>query len=521
MRLSLAAILLLLSTNNVSAATCGGGNRGDGICADGLCCSEWGWCGSSSNHCSSGPTPSAPTPPPTPPTGGPTVAGDDSRLIAYAGNWQSCPTADQVEHYTHIVVAFAVSYSWGPTQNNCDRQCNIQSTVPICDNANNQALVDSWRAKGKKVILSFGGAGMGGHWAGDTNNCWDYCFGREDQVSTDLVNIVQNQNFDGIDIDYEYCYDTASGRHGGCTQMTGAYSDRAAQNFLSTMTNLLRQKMDALGEGYELTHAPIDVDLVSDSPYYQILRDQQANLNFLMPQFYNGLTRAARDGFDGSGSGQVSARSLYGNIANDMFQGQPDKIVFGFCISDCGATGSNVSGPQAVDVLKQIKAYNGGEYGCNGGGFFWVAQHDVGGSWGDLVSAEVAITAGCTMSRPGTGPTPPPTPRPTPSSGTGGTRCGCSSCTTSILERDADGYPVGGRIDWVVANMGQSEQEACSLVCGDEFPDVCSECNPGQCGGGGGGSGTCGNGNRGDGVCSDGTCCSEFGWCGTLAAHCG
>jgi hypothetical protein len=31
---------------------------------------------------------------------------------------------------------------------------------------NDQALVDTWRAAGKKVILSFGGAGMGGSWSG-------------------------------------------------------------------------------------------------------------------------------------------------------------------------------------------------------------------------------------------------------------------------------------------------------------------------------------------------------------------
>ena len=40
--------------------------------------------------------------------------------------------------------------------------------------------------------------------------------------------------------------------------------------------------------------------------------------------------------------------------------------------------------------------------------------------------------------------------------------CGCSSCTSSVLGRDADGYPVGNRIDWVMANMGQSEQDACN-----------------------------------------------------------
>ena len=75
-----------------------------------------------------------------------------------------------MDAYSHIVIAFATSYTWSPGQNNCDAQCNVASTVPICNNANNQALVDSWRAAGKKVILSFGGAGMGGSWSGDSNN---------------------------------------------------------------------------------------------------------------------------------------------------------------------------------------------------------------------------------------------------------------------------------------------------------------------------------------------------------------
>ena len=96
--------------------------------------------------------------------------GEDSRLIAYVANWQTCPTAEQVDAYSHIVIAFAVTYTYSPGQNTCDTQCNIASTVPICNNINNQDVVDQWRAAGKKVILSFGGAGMGGSWSGDTNN---------------------------------------------------------------------------------------------------------------------------------------------------------------------------------------------------------------------------------------------------------------------------------------------------------------------------------------------------------------
>jgi len=66
------------------------------------------------------------------------------------------------------VIAFSVSYVWSASKNVCDAQCNVANTVPICNNANNQALVDKWRSMGKKVIVSFGGAGMGGSWSGKT-----------------------------------------------------------------------------------------------------------------------------------------------------------------------------------------------------------------------------------------------------------------------------------------------------------------------------------------------------------------
>ncbi len=127
-------------------------------------------------------------------------------MIAYVANWETCPSAEQVDAYSHIVIAFAVSYTFVENnKNNCDLSCNIPSTVPICGGADANTIPD-WQAAGKKVILSFGGAGMGGSWAAietELNHCWDYCFGNEDQLSTDLVSIVQSQGFDGIDLDYE------------------------------------------------------------------------------------------------------------------------------------------------------------------------------------------------------------------------------------------------------------------------------------------------------------------------------
>ena len=57
-------------------------------------------------------------------------------------------------------------YTYRDVKNSCDTQCNIASKMPICNNMNNHALVDSWRHAGNKIILSFGGADIGGSWSG-------------------------------------------------------------------------------------------------------------------------------------------------------------------------------------------------------------------------------------------------------------------------------------------------------------------------------------------------------------------
>ena len=236
---------------------------------------------------------------------------------------------------------------------------------------------------------------------GDLNNCWDYCFGKEEQLATSLVTIINNQKFDGIDIDYEYCYDIADKQAGRCTQRSDLYTDVKAQTFLNDLTSKLRTKLDALqpingyNRGrYEVTHAPMDSDLTpSTSKYFQILKARHQDLDFLMPQFYNGVTRAQTDGISGSGAGSISAVTLFSSLANELFNMKPHKVVFGFCISDC--TSWNTTAAQAVTIMSDLKVYNSSQYLCNGGAFFWVAKDDIGGAWSDTVVAEVKETAGC------------------------------------------------------------------------------------------------------------------------------
>ncbi|KAL3798157.1 hypothetical protein HJC23_005718 [Cyclotella cryptica] len=210
-------------------------------------------------------------------------------------------------------------------------------------------------------------------------------FGKEDQLSTALVDVVDAQNFDGIDIEYDYCYDIAGTQSGKCNQTTSAYSDSAAQLFLNNLTSMLRTKLDALQERngynhsrYELIHSPMDVDLDPSSKYYQILKNRSSDLDFLMPHFYNG-TRPISDGVAGSQNDSVSAASIFENLANDVFSRSPNKVVFGFCIT-CFSTQA-AQGTQAVTVLQDLKNYTpsggtNGDFECNGGASFWRVDND-------------------------------------------------------------------------------------------------------------------------------------------------
>jgi chitinase len=96
----------------------------------------------------------------------------------------------------------------------------------------------------------------------------------------------------------------------------------------------------------------------TDSKYYQILKRLHADLDFIMPQFYNDVTRPTTDGVNRSGAGSMRAQSIFNNLANDMSMSKQHKVVFGFCISDCSGTGSNVrTTNQAVKMMTNLKAF--------------------------------------------------------------------------------------------------------------------------------------------------------------------
>merc|ERR1712048_1095389 len=234
----------------------------------------------------------------------------------------------------------------------------------------------------------------GGSWAGDMNDCWEACFGQVESVVSQLTDIVNAQKFDGIDIDYEYFHTSQSAA------------------FLKDLTVGLRR---SLGSGKIIYHAPMDGDVEKGKPYFEVLKEVASSLDYVLPQYYNGPFRPAQSLTEPLGH--------MGDLINGIFSGDQSKVIFGFCLSDCSGTGSNVNSEQAVSIVRGVSS----RYPNNGGAFLWAASDDDG--WSGPVADALGITGGSTpRPAPIVSPTPatPTPPGPAPEQG--------NSCTGEPCE---------------------------------------------------------------------------------------
>jgi chitinase len=275
---------------------------------------------------------------------------DDHRVVAFLANWTECPTAEQLAQYSHVVIAFAVTYTWDPGGNICDETCTI-GPVDGCLGTLVD-LVGQLHDAGIEVLVSFGGAGMGGIWegtCGQMTKCWDHCVDQVDSLAAQLTTIVADNDLDGVDIDYEYCLNDAS--------YTG---------FVEGLTTELRASLDAQfpGDHKLVTHAPMDSELEAGDPYYEIVANVAGDLDFLMPQYYNGgLSPFTRDGL-------ASIQAHYAALVDGVFDGDASRVVFGYCIEPgCNPVATQ---PEATNVIETFDA----SYPDNGGIFFWAHPND-------------------------------------------------------------------------------------------------------------------------------------------------
>lgn len=301
------------------------------------------------------PTASSSTDPTATTGGGGEACVDDHRVVAYVANWQECPTPQQMAQWSHVIVAFAVSYTWTPDGNLCDQACTI-GAVPGCNGKTLAELAAELHAGGVKVLLSFGGAGMGGLWegtCGQMTKCWDACLSRTAEIVDALTGLVKDNDLDGVDIDYEYCL-----------------HDDAHVSFVSGLTSGLRAGLDALPGGPKLlTHAPMDHTLDVGDPYFQLVEQHAGDLDFLMPQYYNGGLSA----FDPQGLAAIETH--YRALVDGPFKGDASRVVFGHCIEPgCNPVASQ---PAALDVAKAVASW----YPNDGGVFFWAHPYETDGSF--------------------------------------------------------------------------------------------------------------------------------------------
>ncbi len=280
---------------------------------------------------------------------------DDHRVIAYVANWEACPTPAQVAHWSHAVIAFAVTYQWTPNGNVCDPSCQI-GPVAGCNGKSLAELVADLHAADVEVQLSFGGAGMGGLWegtCGQMTKCWDACLDKTESVIDALTGLVIDNDLDGIDIDYEYCL-----------------HDPAHVNWVADLTTGLRAALDALpGERKLLTHAPMDSELEVGDPYFAIVDEHAEAFDFLMPQYYNG----GKSPFEPAGLAAIEQH--YRALVDGPFGGDASRMVFGHCIeAGCAPVSTQ---PAALDVAKTVESW----YPDDGGVFFWAHQYETDGAF--------------------------------------------------------------------------------------------------------------------------------------------
>ena len=198
---------MLLAIGGAFAQEQCGRQAGGALCSGGLCCSQYGYCGSTSAYCStgcqsqcpSGGSPSTPsTPTPTPSGGG----GDISSLISKSlfdemlkhRNDAACPGKG---FYTHEAFISAVKSfgGFGTTGDTNTQKREIAAflaqtshettgspniKIYLNFDTHDALMIDILKDKGKHKLMWNGITGIGG-WATapDGPYAWGYCFLRE------------------------------------------------------------------------------------------------------------------------------------------------------------------------------------------------------------------------------------------------------------------------------------------------------------------------------------------------------
>eukprot|EP00897_Mesotaenium_endlicherianum_P009418 jgi/Mesen1/8504/ME000480S07853 len=204
-------VVLLLGCLRVNAEQCGK-QAGNAKCPDGLCCSQYGWCGVTSDYCGKGCQSSCPGPPPPPkpsPPPAPATPGRSLRRMGYYSawaQWWDAPYAmlpEQIDaaSYTHLLYAFALLDKSGKIV-----PMDADSELPQKGNARS-GLYYRFNAAVRrrnprvKTLLSIGGgdAALAPRFAALAATA----AGRA-AFAASAVTWARKHAFDGLDIDWEF-----------------------------------------------------------------------------------------------------------------------------------------------------------------------------------------------------------------------------------------------------------------------------------------------------------------------------
>lgn len=159
-------------------------------------------------------------PPLTNTTPGPPVKNkQEERIVGYIQAANKCPTTNQIKQYTHFVFGWLIPYGPGDA-----RVCQQTDCSSLNYNYNKSNLCEdaptTWGSTLKdqisylktinpkiKILVALGGAGMGK--AGKDDSCWGNCFKDPERLGKLAVEFVNENGFDGLDINFELPFDKA------------------------------------------------------------------------------------------------------------------------------------------------------------------------------------------------------------------------------------------------------------------------------------------------------------------------
>lgn len=193
---------------------------------------------------------------------------------------------------------------------------------------------------------------MGGSWDLSRNRCWDPCLLSPQSLANSVNSLVATYNLDGVDINYEDISES---------------EERRA--FLVDLTTKIRA---GLQKGKLLSHSPMDHATELGDGYLAVLNQIHSVVDFVAIQYFNGVPHFA------------AASTHYQNVVSAMGD-DASKVLYGFCISECGVY--NLDASAAVNVLHQLSF----AWPLFGGVMAWSIQGDSTGAWASTVSQHLLL----------------------------------------------------------------------------------------------------------------------------------